>query len=80
MNKIPFQIINSAKNGDIESAQFILNHFEGYIASKCLCHYQDEQNVTRSFVDEDLRCQGERALLDAIFKYRFQEPPDSFTG
>ncbi len=80
MKEIPFAVIHAAKMGDIEAAQIILKHFEGYIASKCLCRYQDENNVTRSFANDDLRYRAETALLDALFKFKFLDPPDSFTG
>ena len=78
MKQVPFSIIEAAKNCDAEAVDFICRHFEGYIASQCLCNYTDEYGVVRSFVDTDLRYQAEAAMLSAIFTFRFKEPPDNF--
>lgn len=78
MKRVPFSIIEAAKNCDTEAVDFIRRHFEGYIASRCLCSYTDEYGATRSFVDTDLRYQAETAMLSAIFSFSFREPPDDF--
>ena len=38
MKRVPFSIIKAAKESDAEAVDFIRRHFEGYIASQCLCH------------------------------------------
>ena len=78
MRRVPFSIIEAAKNCDAEAVDFIRQHFEGYIASRCLCSYTDENGTTRSLVDIDLRYQAETAMLSAIFSFRFREPSDDF--
>ena len=78
MKRVPFSLIEAAKNCDVEAVDFIRRHFEGYIASRCLCSYTDEYGATRSFVDIDLCYQAETAMLSAIFSFRFREPPDDF--
>lgn len=78
MKRVPFSIIKAAKESDAEAVDFIRRHFEGYIASQCLCHCTDEYGNIRSFVDDDLRYLAEAAMLSAIFKFRFREPPDDF--
>ena len=40
--------------------------------------YTDSDGKETSYVDEDLRYLGERALLSAIFKFQFRNPPDDF--
>jgi len=79
MRRVSFSIIEAAKNCDTEAINLIRQHFEGYIASQCLCRYTDENGDTRSYVDIDLRYQAETAMLSAIFSFRFKEPPDDFT-
>ncbi len=78
MRRVPFSIIEAAKNCDTEAVDLIRHHFEGYIASQCLCNYTDENGYTHSYVDVDLRYQAETAMLSAIFSFRFREPPDEF--
>lgn len=77
MKQVPFEIIKAAKEYDSEAVEFILRHFAGYIASRCINTCMDEQGNTCSFVDEDLRYQAEAALLTAISKFSFEAPPDN---
>lgn len=78
MKRVPFAIIKAAQEYDPEAVSYILKHFEGYIASQCLMNYEDDFGRVRSYVDEDLRYQGEIGLYAAIFKFCIQEPPDDF--
>lgn len=78
MKRIPFPVIEAAKRYDVEAIDFIRRHFEGYIASCCMNSYTDQYGNAKAFVDDDLRCQAETALLSAIFSFRFKEPPDDF--
>ncbi len=80
MKRVPFPIIKSAKGNDLEAVNFILQHFEGYIARRCLNTYADQYGNRKFFVDEDLRYHAESALLSAIFTFRFQDPPEDFIG
>lgn len=78
MKRIPFHIIKAAKEFDTEAVEIIFRHFEGYIASQCICYYTDEQGNTQSYVDEDLRYQAEIALFNAIATFQFMEPPNDY--
>lgn len=80
MKRIPFPIIQEAKNFDTEAVEFIFHHFKGYIAKQSLSRYKDEYGSTYSFVDDDLRYQAEIALFSAIAGFRFRDPPDDFVG
>lgn len=80
MKYVPFAIIKSAQKYDPEAVNHILKHFEGYIASQCLMHYEDDYGHIHSYVDEDLRYQGEIGLYSAIFKFCIHEPPDDFSA
>lgn len=78
MKDIPFFIIKAAKENDIEAAEKIMKHFEGYIASRSLRRYDDADGKAHTYVDEDLRYFAEIALCAAIFTFQFREPPDDF--
>ncbi len=79
MKRVPFSVIQAAKEFDTEAVEFVFRHFEGLIASQCLSDYTDEYGNKRSFVDDDLRYQAEIALFNAISGFQFREPPDDFT-
>lgn len=78
MKRVPFNIIQAAKRFDAEAVQFVLQHFEGFIISCCLCRYDDEYGSTHFHVDDDLHYQAEIALFKAIDSFQFREPPDGF--
>ena len=75
MKLLPLSVIRAAKQNDAEAAQIILQHFEGYIASRCMETYAVEN---QTYVDEDLRYLAENAVYAAIFKFQFREPPEGF--
>lgn len=70
MKRVPFNIIQAAKRFDTEAVQFILQHFEGYIISCCLCRYDDEYGSTHFHVDDDLHYHAEIALFRAIDSFQ----------
>lgn len=78
MKKVPFAIINAAKEYDAEAVEFVLRHFEGYIASQCLTDCTDKSGNIRPIVDDDLYYQAQIALFRAIAGFQFQEPPDNY--
>ena len=78
MKRVPFAIIQSAKAFDPEAVMFILQHFEGYIASQCMRTYMDNYDKSHLIVDDDLYYKAEIALFAAIAKFEFQAPPEDF--
>lgn len=78
MKRVPFAIIQSAKTFEPEAVMFILQHFEGYIASRCMSTYMDNYNKSHPIVDDDLYYKAEIALFAAIAKFEFQDPPEDF--
>ena len=78
MKTVPFEKLEKAKENDAEAAEWIRAFFGGYIADRSLKSYTDSDGKETSYVDEDLRYLGERALLSAIFKFQFRNPPDDF--
>jgi hypothetical protein len=79
MKEIPYAIIRAAKECNSDAINYIKHHFEGYIASRCLVTYEDEDGHTYTYVDDDLRYQAEASLFASIFSFRFKEAPDDFT-
>lgn len=78
MSELKFAVLDAARHGDINATQRILDHFEGYIASRCLRAYADEAGTERAFVDEELRQRATTALLESIYRFQYREPPDDF--
>lgn len=78
MKRVPFPVIQAAKEFDTEAVEFVFRHFEGFIASQCLIYFTDEYGNMRSYVDDDLRYQAEIALFNAIAGFQFREPPEDF--
>ena len=79
MKTVPFSVIEAAKENDIEAAETIRHHFEGYIASRCLRRCEGADGQIHTYVDEDLRYLAEIALYAAIFRFRFSVPSEEFT-
>ena len=55
MKRVPFPVIQAAKGFEPGAVDFVFRHFEGFIASRCLCDCTDEYGNTRSYVDAVLR-------------------------
>ncbi len=58
MKRVPFAIIQAAKEFDTEAIEFVFRHFEGFIVSQCLSDCADEFGNVRSCVDDDLYYQA----------------------
>lgn len=78
MKRVPFPIIQAAKEFDPEAVEFVFRHFEGLIASLSKIVCTDEYGNVYYQVDDDLRYQAEIALFSAISGFRYREPPDDF--
>lgn len=77
MKRLPFPVIQAAKNFDPEAVEFVFRHFEGFMAKQCLSDCAGEFE-TQSVVDDDLYYQAQIALFRAIGHFQFREPPDDF--
>lgn len=77
MKRVPFPVIQAAKNFDTEAVKYVFHHFGGFIASQCLSDCTDEFGI-RPVVDDDLYYQAQIALFRAIEHFQFREPPDDF--
>ena len=78
MKLVPFPVILAAKEFDPEAVEFVLRHFEGYIASKASVIYADQYGNTHSYVDDDLHYRGIITVFQAIANFHFGEPPNDF--
>lgn len=78
MKRVPFPMIQAAKEFEPEAVAFVLRHFERFIASRCLSGCPDEYGNVRSYVDDDLRYQAVIAVFKAISGFHFREPSDDF--
>lgn len=78
MKYVPAPLIRAAQNFDNEAVDFVLLHFEGYIVNRCLSAYTDKYGNEHKFLDDDLQYQARKALLSAIGKFKFVDPPEDF--
>jgi len=78
MKRVPFPIIEAAKQCDAEAVEFIRRHFAGYIVNSSLKHYSDQYGNEKSYLDDELRYYAEIGMLSAIFTFDFIDPPDYY--
>lgn len=79
MKRVPFSIILAAKDYNPDAVNFICQHFEQYVISRCAGTYTDECGRLRTYVDDDLYYEAQHAIFNAIRGFKFQEPPADFT-
>lgn len=73
MNKselLPFHIIKAASEGDVEAINFVLKHYERYIASLSTRIMFDEFGQVHYCVDETLRRRLETKLITKILEFK----------
>ena len=78
MKYIPYELIAAAQNYDSEAIEYILKHFEGFIAEESKERYESEGGRTHFYLDDDLRYLGQLGLYAAIFRFQFRDPPEDF--
>ncbi|OOM82366.1 helix-turn-helix domain protein [Clostridium puniceum] len=67
---ISFHIIKAASDGDAVAIQYILKHYEGYIAKLSTKVLSDECGDGYYFVDKSMQEQLTTALLQMILNFR----------
>lgn len=80
MKRVPFPIIQAAKEFDTEAVEFVFRHFEGFIASQCLinCYEGAPRQVAKAPKKRSGYCairQGSKESSGGI--YRESEGTDS---
>lgn len=78
MKRVPFAIIEAAKQCDAEAVEFVRRHFAGYIVNSSLRYYSDQYGNEKAFLDDELHYHAEAAALSAIFTFDFMEPPEDY--
>ena len=66
---LPFPVIATASNGDVDAINAVLKHYEGYIASLSLRRVYDEDGNGYTIVDEELRRRLETKLIVKILSF-----------
>jgi len=66
---LPFPVIVAATNGDVDSINAVLKHYEGYIAVLSTKRLFDEDGNPYLCVDEGLRRRLETKLITAILTF-----------
>lgn len=66
---IPFPVIVTAADGDIEAINQIVKHYSGYIAKRSLRPMKDEYRNQYMVVDETLRRRLETRLITEILSF-----------
>ena len=67
-NKIPYETIVSAVNGDPIALNQIIVHFRSFTRSKCIRPFKDADGNERWCVDEDMQERIEAKLSSSIIK------------
>lgn len=65
---LPFEIIEAATKGDLDALAAVLNHFEGYIASRSTRIFYDEFGRSYHCVDQELKQRIENKLTARIIQ------------
>lgn len=76
MKRVPFSVIQAAKGLTLKLSSLYSSTLEGFIASQCLCYYNDKYGNTCSYVDDDFHYQAEIAAIQRHRQFSIQnEPP-----
>lgn len=67
---IPFHIIKAANEGDIVAIQYILKHYNSYIAKLSTKVFTDKFGNGYYFVDKTMQEQITTALLEKILNFK----------
>lgn len=69
---VPFHIIEAASKGDVGAINFVLKHYEKYIAKLSTRRWYDEYGNSHNYVDNDLRKRLVTKLLDKILSFNVE--------
>ena len=67
--RLPFEVIVSATEGDPEAIATVMNFYYGYIAKLCLRKFYDEHGNVCMVVYADLKNRVQTAFLDMILNF-----------
>lgn len=66
---LPVQLIKAATCGDVEAINYILKHYEGYLARLATRRFYDEYGRTYYGVDIELKRRLETKLITKILDF-----------
>ena len=67
--RLPFEVIVSATEGDPEAIATVMNFYDGYISKLCLRKLYDEPANVCMVVAADLKNRVQTAFLDMILNF-----------
>lgn len=67
---IPYELIVSANQGDVDAIQAVAAHYAGYIAALSTIVYCDCQGNYRKVIDETLKERLHTKLIAKIIKFK----------
>ena len=67
-NLLPFDVVQAAANGNGETLNRVIRHYDGYIARLSMRQTYDENGNLHWGVDEAMRRQLENKLIDVIVR------------
>lgn len=67
---LPFSVIASASNGNVDAINAVLKHFESYIITVSTRPFFDEYGNKYFCVDNDIRRRLESKLIKKIHKFK----------
>ena len=67
---LPFSVIASAVNGNVDAINSVLRHYEGYIAALSTRKLYDESGCSHCCVDEEMRHRLETKLITRILTFK----------
>ena len=66
----PLSLIARAVNGDVSAIDQIVKYYKPYIAKLATRQIYDENGVSHSYVDEEVRRSLENRLINTILKFK----------
>ena len=82
MKYIPYELIEAAQDYDSEAIEYILKHFEGFIAEESKERYESEGGRTLFYLDDDLRYLGHmpKSSFEKLNEESFQKGEKLFAN
>ncbi len=70
---LPLSVIIKAIEGDVSAINQVLKHYERYIAKLATRQIYDENGISHSYVDEEVRQLLENRLINTVLKFKLRK-------
>ena len=67
---LPFHIIKAASEGDVETINTVVDHYEGYIIRLSILKMYDEYGQVHYCIDETLRRRLQTKLITKVLDFK----------